>query len=179
MTFIFDWHFNKAPLKEPILLSHGYKHTYKIYIPMAQTYSVLIDFSKDNKSYEYLKETLSSVTNSNVKELPIKLYWEVVQNGHVVASITEIPIYPCGVSICFGHFKIPAGSYIFNLHVLEISPILSDFDTALNINYNFKAANTWQTTYIFWSMLFSVFIAPIIVSIIGTIFLVRLYRHKK
>lgn len=181
-THVFEWHFNKSPLKQDILLSPGFEKSFPIYVPMAQTYDVDIDFSRDNKSFEYLQRTLGPMTQPNEKGLPFELYWEIADGTNIVKSKTVLSEDSCAwaddyVSRCFGRFQLPAGNYLFRLKVLELSPELTEFDTTLSISYNFKSAHTWQTSYIFGGMLFNIFIAPIIAGIIAIVFIIRGYRH--
>jgi hypothetical protein len=181
-TFIFDWHFTKAPLQQSIVLSNNFEASYQIYVPMAQTYDVDIDFMRKDKPVELLQKTLGGMTDWNEKGLPIKLYWEIKDEHNTLETHSVLSDNSCAwsndyVSRCFGRFKLPAGSYLFKLKVLEIDPELIKFDTTINISYNFKSAHTWQTAYIFWGMLFNVFIAPVIAGIVFIIFLVRCYRH--
>ena len=181
-TYIFDWHFNKAPLKQSIVLSSDFETSYQIYVPMTQTYDVDINFMRNNKPFDFLQKTLGGMTDWSEKGLPLKLYWEIKDEHNTLETHTVLSDNSCVwsndyVSRCFGRFKLPAGSYFFKLKVLEIDPELTQFNTTLNISYNFKSAHTWQTAYMFLAMLFNVFIAPVIAGIVLIIFLVRCYRH--
>lgn len=193
ITFLFDWHFHKAPFKEDIFISKGYEKSYQIYIPMYQTYDVYINFAKNKAD-----QVFGPMTSTNVKDFSIKMYWEITQGSKIVESQTVVSNEICSwsdnsVSKCFGSFNLPEGNYNFKLQILDKSKYFptsielselekysiesSEFvETTLTASHNLKGENTWQTGYIFLSMLFNLFIAPIIAGIILIIFSVRFYR---
>ena len=177
LTFIFNWHFGKTPLEEDISLSQRVESSYQIYIPMAQTYEVEIDFSKINKSAEVIESTFGTIIQPKTKSSQIRLLWEIEKDGEIVqsyaTSTNESSAWSSkSITMRFGRFKVPAGSYNFTLKVLDSPEEYNDFETTLIILYNLNNAHTWQTYYMFFGMLFNMFVAPIIGGFILLRFLV-------
>ena len=182
LTFGFEWHFSKPPLKQEMILSSKSEQIFDIYIPMHQTYYVEIVFARENKSFEYLQDTLGPMIYPDRQGLPLKLNWQLLKNGSVIQSESILSTDSCGWSYtsvyrCFGKLNHSPGTYQFKVKVSEASSELAKFNTTINISYDLKSGDTWQTTYMSLSMLFNITLAPVIGGIVVLIFLVRFIRY--
>lgn len=178
----FSEHFSKAPLKEPINLTNSVNSTFEIYIPMEQTYEIKLLFDRKERDFEYLKSVLGNMTNNDENGIPLNVAWSLYKEDSLVKSNSLIALNSCGwsqaqVYRCLGEIKVPYGKYKFSINVNNPSREFADFKSHISINYNFKNAHTWQTSYMFLAMLFNNFIAPVIGGIILLILIVRYIRH--
>ncbi|GAA5194697.1 DUF5625 family protein [Ferrimonas gelatinilytica] len=181
-THFFSEHFSKAPLKEPINLTDSVNSTFEIYIPMEQTYEINLLFDRKELDFEYLKSVLGNMTNNDENGMPLNVVWSLYKEDSLVKSNSLIALNSCGwsqaqVYRCLGKIKVPSGKYKFSINVNNPSREFANFTSYISINYNFKNAHTWQTSYMFLGMLFNIFIAPFIGGIILLILIVRYIRH--
>ena len=179
ITYVFDHHFTKAPLSTEISLNSTELKTFNIFIPMQQTYDVKILFAREDKNFEYLQKTIGPMTHPGNKGLPLLLEWMILKDNNEIKAKKSSPNDSCGwsntdVYRCYGNLILPRGSYQFSVRILDVNEELTKFKTKLTINYNFKNAHTWQTTYIFWGSLFNFFIAKEFIILIYIVLSIKL-----
>lgn len=177
-AYAFDSYYSKAPLKEQIELDSSFDKEFEIRVPMEQRYEVELRFAREGKDFEYLKSVLGNMSNREESGIPLKVSWSLRSQDKVFAQNELVAVDSCGwsneqVYRCLGSFKVPSGKYKFRILVSEPDEVFSQFKTLLSINYNFKNAHTWHTTYIFWAMLFNLFVAPVLGGITFLVMVVK------
>lgn len=174
LSLQFAKHFSKPPLITPIDIKHSEANWFDISIPMEQTYQVNLRFYREEQPYWYLNQVFGNIEKYQQPGIPLMVGWQIKSNQQVVASSQMISNNACEwkhayVTQCFDEFKLPKGDYQFGITFLEPAEQHKAFKTTLAINYTLLTADTWQTEYIFWSMLFNYFVAPFFVGLIAIV----------
>ena len=167
----FAKHFSKPPLVAPIDIKHNEPYLFDISIPMEQTYQVNLRFFREEQPYWYLNTVFGNVEKYQQPGIPLMVSWQIKRQQEVVAYNRLISNNACQwenthVAHCLGEFKLPKGNYQFDISFWEPAEQYKPFKTTLAIHYTLMTGETWQTEYIFWSMLFNYFVAPFIVALI-------------